>query len=56
MYKIGIDIGGMSIKSGIVNNGKIIDRLVKETDIQGDLDNLIDDIVCLVNELVYLLL
>ena len=52
MYKIGIDIGGMSIKSGIVNNGKIIDRLVKETDIQGDLDNLIEDIVYLVNELV----
>ena len=26
MYKIGIDIGGMSIKAGLVDNGEIIDR------------------------------
>lgn len=52
MYKIGIDIGGMSIKAGIVDDGKIIDRLVKETDIKGSLDKLVEDITYLVNELV----
>ena len=29
MYKIGIDIGGMSIKAGVVVNGEIIQREVK---------------------------
>ena len=52
MYKIGIDIGGMSIKAGLVDNGEIIDRLAKETDIQGGLDKLVEDITYLVNELV----
>ncbi len=52
MYKIGIDIGGMSIKAGLVYNGEIIDRLVKETDTQGGLDKLVEDITYLVNELV----
>ena len=42
MYKIGIDIGGMSIKAGLVDNGEIIDRLAKETDIQGGLDKLVE--------------
>ena len=52
MYKIGIDIGGMSIKAGLVDNGEIIDRLAKETDIQGGLDKLVEDITYLVNQLV----
>ena len=52
MYKIGIDIGGMSIKAGLVDNGEIIDRLAKETDIQGGLDKLVEDITYLVNELI----
>ena len=30
MYKIGIDVGGMSIKAGLVVNGEIIQRSVKE--------------------------
>lgn len=52
MYKIGIDIGGMSIKAGLVDNGEIIDRLAKETDIQGGLDKLVEDITYLVNQLI----
>jgi len=52
MYKIGIDIGGMSIKAGLVDNGEIIDRLAKETDIQGGLEKLVEDITYLVNQLV----
>ena len=52
MYTIGIDIGGMSIKAGLVDNGEIIDRLAKETDIQGGLDKLVEDITYLVNELI----
>ena len=51
MYKIGIDIGGMSIKAGIVANGEIIQREVKETNQSGGLDNIIDDITELVNNL-----
>ena len=27
MYKIGIDVGGMSIKSGLVENGEIIHKI-----------------------------
>ena len=34
MYKIGIDVGGMSIKAGIVVNGEIIQKEVKETKVQ----------------------
>ena len=52
MYKIGIDIGGMSIKAGLVDNGEIIYRLAKESDIQGGLDKLVEDITYLVNELI----
>lgn len=51
MYKIGIDVGGMSIKAGIVANGEIIQREVKETNQSGGLDNIIDDITELVNNL-----
>ena len=51
MYKIGIDVGGMSIKAGIVVNGEIIQKEVKETNQSGGLDNIIDDITELVNNL-----
>ena len=51
MYKIGIDVGGMSIKAGIVVNGEIIQRSVKETNQSGGLENIIEDITELVNDL-----
>ena len=51
MYTIGIDVGGMSIKAGIVKNGEITYRAVKETDAQGGLDKLVADITELVNNL-----
>lgn len=50
MYKIGIDIGGMSIKAGIVKDGEIISRLTIETKI-GSSDILIKDIENLVNDI-----
>lgn len=51
MYKIGIDVGGMSIKAGLVVNGEIIKRAVKETNRSGGLDNIVEDITELVNNL-----
>ena len=51
MYKIGIDVGGMSIKAGLVVNGEIIQRSVKETNQSGGLENIIEDITELVNDL-----
>ena len=51
MYKIGIDVGGMSIKAGIVANGEIIKKSIKETNKSGGVDNMIDDITQLVNNL-----
>lgn len=51
MYKIGIDVGGMSIKAGLVVNGEIIQRSVKETNQSGGLENIIEDIIELVNDL-----
>ena len=51
MYKIGIDIGGMSIKAGLVVNGEIIQRSVKETNQLGGLENIVEDIIELVNNL-----
>ncbi|WP_042272086.1 ROK family protein [[Clostridium] dakarense] len=51
MYNIGIDVGGMSIKAGIVNNGEIISKLSKETDRQGGLDKLADDIIELITNI-----
>lgn len=50
MYKIGIDIGGMTIKSGIVKDGEIISRLTIDTKV-GDSDILINDIKDLVNNI-----
>ena len=51
MYKIGIDVGGMSIKAGLVVNGEIIQRAIKETNQSGGLDNIVEDIIELVNNL-----
>lgn len=53
MYKIGIDIGGMSIKAGIVVKGEIIQREVKETNQSGGLENIVEDITQLVNNLLH---
>ncbi len=50
MYSIGIDVGGMSIKSGIVKNGEIIHRLSKETS-RGGVEVLVQDIENLVQEI-----
>ena len=50
MYSIGIDVGGMSIKSGIVENGEIIHRLSKETS-RGGVEVLVQDIENLVQEI-----
>lgn len=51
MYKIGIDVGGMSIKAGVVVNGEITTRAVKETNQSGGLENMIKDIIDLVENL-----
>lgn len=51
MYTIGIDVGGMSIKAGVVDNGVIIHKMVKETDANGGLDKLVDDITNLVKDI-----
>lgn len=51
MYNIGIDVGGMSIKVGIVSNGEIISKISKETDRQGGLDKLADDIIELITNI-----
>ncbi|MEG1312467.1 MAG: ROK family protein [Romboutsia sp.] len=51
MYNIGIDVGGMSIKAGIVSNGEIINKLSKETDRLGGLEKLADDIIELVTNI-----
>ena len=53
MYKIGIDIGGMSIKAGLVVNGEIIQRSVKETNQLGGLENIVEDITQIVNKLLH---
>lgn len=53
MYKIGIDIGGMSIKAGLVVNGEIIQREVKETNQLGGLENIVEDITQIVNKLLH---
>ena len=49
MYRIGIDIGGMSIKAGIVKDGEIISTKTKVTRVDGILDTLIDDLSDLIN-------
>lgn len=50
MYKIGIDVGGMSIKAGILKNGEIIGKLSYTTNV-GNVELLVNDITTLINDL-----
>lgn len=52
MYTIGVDVGGTSIKAGLVKNGDIIFKSSKETDRLGGVDKLVDDIKYLVDEII----
>lgn len=52
MYTIGIDVGGMSIKAGIVKSGEIINKLNKETNRNGGVEILVQDIKELVEQIV----
>ncbi|MGL4912985.1 MAG: ROK family protein [Romboutsia sp.] len=51
MYTIGIDVGGMSIKAGVVKGGKIINKLSKETNRNGGMEVLVQDIKVLVEDI-----
>lgn len=51
MYQIGIDIGGTSIKAGLVKNGRIISWKSVVTDTDAGPDKIIEDIAKMVNEL-----
>lgn len=50
MYKIGVDVGGMSIKAGILKDGEIIDKLSVITNV-GDANILAYDIEKLIKNL-----
>ncbi len=51
MYQIGIDIGGMSIKAGLVSDGRIISWRSVPTDTDAGADKIIGDIAAMVNQL-----
>ena len=51
MYTVGIDVGGMSIKAGIVKGGEIISKLIKETNRNGGVEDLVEDIEILVKDI-----
>lgn len=51
MYHIGIDIGGTTIKAGVVSKKGIIIHKVNAPTVRGDVDDLINSIVDLVDEL-----
>ena len=51
MYQIGIDIGGTSIKAGLVSNGRIISWKSVPTDTDAGADKIIGDIAQMVNAL-----
>ncbi|RDY28795.1 ROK family protein [Romboutsia weinsteinii] len=51
MYTIGIDVGGTSIKAGLVREGKIIYKCSKDTDRLGGADKLVEDIAYVVDEI-----
>ncbi len=51
MYQIGIDIGGMSIKAGLVSEGRIISWRSVPTDTDAGADKIIGDIAEMVNQL-----
>lgn len=52
MYTIGIDIGGTSIKAGLVDDGEIISRISKETDRLGGAEKLVEDIDDIVSRII----
>lgn len=53
MYSIGVDIGGMSVKIGLVDeNGKILKKGRTATDVAGGADKIVSDIAKVINELV----
>lgn len=52
MYTIGIDVGGTSIKAGLVYNGEIISRISKETNRLGGGAKLIEDIDDIVSRII----
>lgn len=51
MYQIGIDIGGTTIKAGLVKDGRIVSWKTVVTDIDSGADKIITDIAGLVNSL-----
>ncbi len=51
MYQIGIDIGGTSVKAGLVKEGRIISWKSVDTDVDAGADKVIADIAGLVNAL-----
>ena len=51
MYQIGIDIGGTSIKAGLVSDGRIISWKSVPTDTDAGADKIIGDIAQMVNAL-----
>ncbi|MGL5329727.1 MAG: ROK family protein [Peptostreptococcaceae bacterium] len=52
MYNIGIDVGGTSIKAGLVENGEITIRANKEVDITTGIEGIVEIIKNLVLEIV----
>lgn len=52
MYNIGVDVGGTSVKAGLVKNGEIVFKNSKETDKIGGLDALANNIISLVKEII----
>lgn len=52
MYNIGVDVGGTSVKAGLVKDGEIVFKNSKETDKIGGLDALANNIISLVNDIV----
>lgn len=52
MYTIGVDIGGTSIKAGLVNNGEIVFRANKETDRMGGLEELSNGVASVIYEII----
>lgn len=51
MYQIGIDIGGTTVKAGLVKDGRIVSWKTVVTDIDNGPDKIIADIAALVNSL-----
>ena len=52
MYNIGVDVGGTSVKAGLVKNGEIVFKNSKETDKIGGLEALANNIISLVKEII----